>query len=210
MSELRIGVDLDGVLCNFNHAFQKRVIAVTGEDKFRGDDFNQIDPPCWDYVRQHYGYSQGQNRAVWDSVIEDPSFWSSLRPYGWATRDLTELAAIRAAGHQVYFITTRAGVAPQLQSLYWLQALGYPMASVLIARSHDAKGFIAKGLNLTHFIDDKPENCQAVKSYAPECRVVLLHRSYNTHWHGHAVERQIGVVTSVNEFLKELPAYAQA
>ncbi len=53
MRGLKIGVDVDWVLANFNDSFIERVIKVTGEDKFPPRPF---DITTWDYP-QVYGYS---------------------------------------------------------------------------------------------------------------------------------------------------------
>jgi hypothetical protein len=170
-----VGVDIDGVLADFNTAYRQRLIDVTGRTlipPFVGG----YEPGVWNYATDEYGYTKEEDSAVWKDIIGDDTFWLRLNPYAEADRFIRSLFDC-----EVYFITTRPGKAVKSQSEQWIidAAPGYT-PTVLIAKNAAAKGQLASGLGLTHFIDDRPENCLAVKRAIPSCAVYLLDHKYNT------------------------------
>jgi hypothetical protein len=203
MNNLRIGVDIDGCLADFNTSFQKKIVEATGVDLFAGENFQEVDPPTWGYPK-HYGYTNQQESQAWEAVKADPMFWANLGCYPFVTDYIAELVGAKLGGHDIYFITTRPGVAPKLQSEYWLERCGYAGPTVLIAANAESKGLLAKGLGLTHFIDDRPENCFAVKGQSPATQVFLLARRYNIWAQAEARDQHIEVISSVNQFIEEI------
>lgn len=165
----RLGIDLDGVVSDFNAAYREAFVALTGEDKFNGE----VEPPCWEYAT-HYGYTIEQDRAVWHYITHDGDFWRRLAPYPGADDFLWWLDTV---ADEVYFITTRPGLRVKEQSEEWLMAHGCDRPTVLIARGE--KGMLATGLQLTHFLDDRPENCLSVAEQSGDTRVYLLEQRYN-------------------------------
>lgn len=164
-----IGCDIDGVLSDFNTSFVDVVISVTGKDLFPPRPF---EIPTWHYP-EHYGYSNDELRTVWAQIEQDPLFWFNLSPYPDASRFLQ---AVHAMNADVYFITSRGGVAVKLQTEAWLTLYGYPAPTVLISGQ---KGTLCSALNVTHYIDDKTENCGDVRDYSPETQCYMLERSWN-------------------------------
>jgi 5'(3')-deoxyribonucleotidase len=203
-----IGVDIDGVLADFNKGFREVLKTVSGRDLFNGE----VWPPCWDWPT-HYGYTPEEIAAAWQAVATNPTFWSSLDHYEDARPMLKALVAqVREEDAEVYFITSRyESKGLHGQSLMWLlrKSLGFlrpgeaVLPTVVIARGN--KGLLAQGLGLTHFVDDKPENCVSVALANPRCVVVLLRRSYNQ---GQALQLwqdyKIVNVASLSEFVEEL------
>lgn len=202
----RIGCDVDGVLAQFNDSFIDLIVKETGIDMFPPRPF---DIPCWHYP-QFYGYkNKDQLNKIWDIIGASETFWYTLKPYPETTEIILQLYGRILAGDDVYFITTRPStglVTAKHQTERWLmnQTVGHLTVwadfcpTVLVT---DDKGPVAKALNLTHFIDDKWENCIAVKDQS-NAMVYLLNRSWNmlpnTNING------ITRVNSVLEMLKEL------
>lgn len=170
MQELRIGLDVDGVLANFNSAYREILIEVSGRDLIP----EVFEPPCWEYAPA-YGYTKDEDRAAWSAIRNDPFFWRKLGVLPGAQELLNDIDDVR---HAVYFITTRLGTQVKHQTESWLRDY-VANPAVLIAKSSADKGRLAEGLDLTHFVDDKPENCIAVKEAVPGCRVFLLSYAYN-------------------------------
>jgi 5'(3')-deoxyribonucleotidase len=175
---LRIGVDVDGVLADFNAGFIDRVIHVTGRDLFPARPF---DIPTWNYP-EHYGYTGAEVSAVWEDIKADPWFWRNLPAYPHTTQALGLLMEAMRMGHFVYFITARPGVLAKQQTEEWIDTqykrmvLGAPHATVLIS-SH--KGLCAKGLDLDFYIDDRLENVLDVINTRVQCETFLLDRPWN-------------------------------
>lgn len=169
-----LGIDIDGVLADFNAGYRKKFINYTGLDLFRGE----VDPPCWNYEAS-YGYTPEQTKAVWSLIRDDDYFWRGLSPYAETRTFLRTLDNLPEG--EVYFITSRVGIDVKGQTERWLQDHGFTfnIPTVLIARGE--KGPLAKSLGITHFIDDRPENCHSVELHSPETQVRLLRRRYNEH-----------------------------
>ncbi len=198
---MRIGIDIDGVLAQFNDAFILRVIQVTNKDLFPARPFDIL---TWHYA-QSYGYTDTEVSAVWESIKADKYFWQRLGPYDTAEADLDALYDCQEAGHEIYFITARPGIWVKRQTEIWIQTHGYyirfRIPTVLIS-SH--KGLCAQALNLDAYIDDKDENVMDVltRSFG-KTKTFVMDRPWNQN-----VERHGGVygmtpirVSSVSQML---------
>lgn len=178
MKLLRIGVDVDGVLADFNTSFIERVIKVTRIDRF-GKGFI---PTTWNYP-ESVGYSPEDVAAVWEDIERDPYFWRNLPAYAHTAQVLTYLSHLQHIGHDVYFITARPGVVAKKQTEEWLQYkcrmqyLAAPSPTVLISRD---KGGCADVLKLDIYVDDRVENVFDVLAMAqgndPPHAVVFMFR----------------------------------
>lgn len=180
----RIGCDIDGCLADFNQAFINLIVKETGVDLFPPRPF---DIPTWHYP-QLYGYTNKDHlNKVWDIIGESETFWQTLQPYPETLEAIMQLYGRILAGDDVYFITTRPSKnnpSAKHQTERWLmnQTIGqlsvwadfYP--TVLVTGD---KGPIAKALNLTHFIDDKKENCIDVALASTSTKIYLLDRPWN-------------------------------
>ncbi len=173
---MRIGIDVDGVLADFNRSFIERVIEVTGKDLFPPRPF---DIPTWDYP-QHYGYTNTECSLVWENIKTDDSFWYQLFPYDGAPEFLSKL---HGGHHDIYFITSRPGLNTKSQTENWLEFHHYGMdtevysyPTVLISSD---KGGCAKALKLDLYIDDRTENCLDVNHASPGTRTIMLARPWN-------------------------------
>ena len=204
---ISIGVDVDGVLADFTESYNKILSRLHGEDLLKGED-----PPCW-YWPTAIGYTAEHDAQAWKEIKESPDFWARLRPTLEAAPTLIGLSHSYANGHNVYFLTDRMGIAPHMQTAAWLMAHGYagpPQVLLTCAvkdkegKSVGVKGHAAKALALTHFIDDKPENCIDVKLMNPLCRVAMLSKRYNRLQHELVQAAGVEVTTTINEFFRSI------
>ncbi len=195
----RIGVDIDGVLADFNSAFIHRCIEVTGVDLFPVRPF---DIPCWNYP-EHYGYTAAQVSAVWADIKADPNFWYDLMEYPQTISMLAVLRDLEDAGAEIYFITARPGTEVKRQTEEWLLNMGFFEPTVLIS---SAKGMCARALNLTHYIDDRWENVVDVRNFNPTTKVSLLTQPWNAD--NDAAAEGVRRVRSVLEFVQPVEAVA--
>lgn len=170
---VRLGIDIDGILSDFNAAFVEKMVEVTGEDKFGA---RPVVPTSWKYPTEQFGYSVTQMTDTWSAVQRDPQFWSDLPKYPWTDAAMTALGALWQDNHDIYFITDRKGINPKNQTEVWLDQFGTVAPTVLISAE---KGMCARALNLDLYIDDKNENCIAVRDQSPKTICVMLAQPWN-------------------------------
>lgn len=180
---MRIGIDVDGVLADFNKTFIERVISVTGVDLFPARPFNIR---TWNYP-ESYGYTKEQVDDVWQVIKADRLFWGSLEKYPTTLADLDCLTHRIIVEHDdVYFITARPGVEAKYQTEMWIQHRSLYGAATwiptVLISSH--KGLCAQALDLDIYIDDRWENVAQVngmhwRNEKPRCKTFLMDRPWN-------------------------------
>jgi len=170
-----VGVDVDGVLANWNEGFRSLLASTT----MRSLIPEGFDPPVWDYA-PHYGYTAEECKATYARMAASDFFWYGLAPLRGARAFATELSDRERSGEiDLYFITQRVGLNVKAQTEQWLRKFctRQTVPTVLIA-AHGKIG-IAKDLGLTHFIDDKRETCVAMATMKPRVSVFMPERAYN-------------------------------
>jgi 5' nucleotidase, deoxy (Pyrimidine), cytosolic type C protein (NT5C) len=209
---MNIGFDLDGCLVNFTDSYATILTRLTGIQFPR----NSSEWPTVWYWDRAAGVSKEAEGAAWAEITSGRTlFWQHLEPLPRSRETLFWLDELRSQGHNIYFITTRPGVLAKLQTERWLNAFGFTNPTVLIARNEAAKGQMAQALGLDVFVDDKPENCQAVVEatkkvdwvdldivdtqvhYKYPCRVVLVDAPYNRDFDEPGIERTTDVLELV-------------
>lgn len=209
MSHFIIGFDIDGCLADFTSSYIAVLERVSGKKSTLEPG---ADPPCWHFETE-VGFNKADVTKAWEVIKQDQTFWFNLRPMLETKAALDALQQGMLEGHEVYFITNRMGVNPYMQTASWLIRYGFGMPAVLLSpevKRQSMKGYVAKGLQLTHFIDDKPENCVAVKEQLPECTVALLSKRYNEPNQFELGLKGIKTVTTLLEFFQLLIAEEQA
>ena len=171
----RYGCDVDGVLADFNIAFIQRVIDINAKDLFPPRPF---DIPTWDYP-QSYGYTQLEVSDAWASIIRDRTFWQNLPAYEDTKKFLAQLSAESIKGNDVYFITSRPGVAAKYQTEWWLTVHGFICTPTVLISSQ--KGKCVSALQCDKYIDDRWENALDVATTTGS-EVYLLDRPWNQRW----------------------------
>lgn len=193
MSTIRVGVDIDGVLARFNESYATLATSLTGFTFPPIDDIHYPNTWHWDKAQ---GMLSKDVSKVWQHIKISPRFWQDLKPYAEAPVFLNMLSSKRYLKEwEIYFITTRMGRLVKQQTEDWLEEYGFKNPTVIISR---LKGQIAEGLELTHFIDDKPSNCHDVMSRSAETKVYLLDRPWNK------AEEDVFRINSINEFLEQV------
>lgn len=169
---MRLGLDIDGVLCNFNARFVQEVIRVTGRNLFPQDCAPDTFPTVWDYP-ETFGYTDAEMKAVWKAIRSSLTFWQECD----LLADAYFLPQLEAA-HDIYFITARPGLQVKRQTELWLAKAGIEWPTVLLAQE---KGPAVRALELDVFVDDKPENVLDGKVWRKRCKSLLFDRPYNRH-----------------------------
>lgn len=215
---MRIGLDLDGVLADFNTAFISLIKQQLDITLPPPDDTY---PHVWAYHREG-GVTKEQDTVLWEK-IRNTDFWNRLMPYPETVTLLRYTNMMRWGGDGIYFITTRPGQNAKYHTEQWLDRWGAQQPTVLIAGDEAAKGQLAQGLKLDAFIDDKPENCFEVSKatrktealginadvFSYPCQTFLLDRPYNRSQahrdlcEQHKVTRVYSVVDTLHDLSKE-------
>lgn len=147
---MRIGIDLDGVLCDFVRSYNALVKAHLGIEL-------PYPAETWDWHTDN-GVTKEQSNRMWE-VIKSTPFQGTLHALPGALEAIERLNVLNVQGNDIYFITSRSGQLAKFWSELWLRNHGMDYPTVLITSN---KGPVAFGLNLDVFVDDKPENNRGV------------------------------------------------
>lgn len=165
---MRIGIDLDGVVCDFTNSARLLMLTLFGKP---ASDKVQT---SWNF--ESLGLTPQEEKTLWQQIDRCPNWWrDSIKrlPH-------TNLLEQVDQNHELFFITNRkpaAGWSIERQTKYWL--LRYTSVycpTVLVTKD---KGEVAKALNLDYFIDDKPANCEDVYSNSHKTIVYIQDAPYN-------------------------------
>lgn len=154
---MTLGWDLDGVFVDFNHGFRALIKQQTGIP---------ITPEMmttWHYHRAA-GVTKKQNDQLWNTIRGSRRWYIDLPPLPDAVKALAIIQRLTDAGVPSYFITSRSGLEVHRQSVRWLESFGLFNPQVLIAKSHLEKALLARGLGLTSYADDAPDNVMAIEA----------------------------------------------
>lgn len=198
----RIGVDVDGVLAQFDQAFTDVIIKETGRDLFGDGRYLPTFPSTWNWP-QAFGYTDVEVGRAWKAVHQSARFWLGLplqTGVGGEGGDLDALDLLADSGHDIYFITARKGQSAKRQTEEWLERGGMEFPTVLLAADKYAALTL---LNLDCYIDD---NATTVNEMMMKIRVdELLARVYMTPrpWNNEAIDVGVKIVPSVRAMLVE-------
>jgi hypothetical protein len=184
---LRIGLDIDGVLADFRTAFRQ-----TAERCLKKDVADGAEEPA------STALTADEVRRVWDYIAKEQNWWMELPAYEPA--QIARLYGLaRAASWEVFFMTKRpasAGDSVQFQTQWWIERFGFYLPAVLTVPG--SRGDIANGLRLDLVVDDQVINCVEVVS-AGTTKAVLMLRENDAPARAHALNRGIGVVSTLSE-----------
>jgi hypothetical protein len=175
----RIGVDVDGVLADFNTSYIRLIAKTTGVQLPAADDTY---PTTWFYP-EAAGIPKAEIDRVWrDGILPSPRWWNTLPCYDTTIDDADALANCIVDDDEVYAITSRPGAGAAFWTTYWLRRVfdaAVTQPQVIIADDAAAKGRIAAAIGLDAFIDDLAANCAAVRRLSPSTEVFMFDRPWN-------------------------------
>jgi hypothetical protein len=158
MTPTKIVLDIDGVLADFNRAYAKALLRVSGFDLlpkgWHKDGYTAF--TTWYWERQ-YGYGKEIETATWNGEILPGAkkFWAKLSPLPYARETLLNLDALARGGAiELYFLTNRFGERVKAQTEEFLYQNGVTYPTVLLAKD---KMPLLKDLGAQVFVDDKIE-----------------------------------------------------
>lgn len=149
---MRIAIDVDGVLSNFNKGFSRLAQNI-------GIDTPELDTPdvlVWNWPIEQLEWTKNELDLTWKAVRDSYNWWMTLEPIIC----IYEIAIINEIidYNDVYFITTRPdtmGLSAEAQTRYWLEGIGINVArkAGVISTKHN-KGALAKSLDIKLALDD--------------------------------------------------------
>lgn len=212
----RLGLDLDGVLCDFTRAFLQACAHVTGR-------------PCPpDYVQRTWSdwadYKESEVQKAWE-YTQTPYWWERLAPLndpsGMTVKHLLVPLWRRPDKLEVTFITTRPAFDARTQSINWLLRHGMSSPQVLVAPNAAGKAALCHTLKLDVFVDDFWSNLQAIErgnvtalerhgDAVHTVHTVLYQQPWNEPYHGHfrTVEGLPSLLTAIENWA-ELPSFTR-
>lgn len=195
-----IGVDIDGVLADFNTNYIDLVREVTGRDLFP-KGYTWADIETWSYP-ETFGYTDAEITKVWDHIAASRTFWRTLRPYASTYNFLYDLSGLE---HDVYFITSRIGKREQMQTMDWLIEFGWKTDHAPTVLISSKKGECCHALKVNLYIDDKNENCEDVVKQAPDTECWMLAQPWNS------ITGRPGIIRtgSIDGFFNRIKSYGE-
>lgn len=171
----RLGLDLDGVLFDFNTHF-----CNLAKSKFSVSHppIDHTYPDRWDY--QWDFITKAQNRELWNHIIQvSPDWWYRCPTYPWS-RDLLEAAYEH--GDEIYFITARSAKDCQWQTSMALRDISPDCdhhGAVITVPSADQKFPIINSLGIDYYVDDKMETVRDAHVKCPNTQIAVWDRPWN-------------------------------
>jgi hypothetical protein len=181
---MRLAVDCDGVLADWNTAFLHLLQQTSG--RYLGPilPFGRSHlPDTWDWP-EALGYTKKEINAAWDETRKG-CWWEYLAPLPGACDFLMRIndVANDDPAWEVYFVTSRGGRGRpagdiKRQTEEWLDARGMACPTVIVRAAH--KGDVCHALGLDALIDDKPSHLHAaLRACGPTFRAFLKAAPYN-------------------------------
>ena len=201
MSKHRLGIDLDGVICEFNKAYARLLAEENGVDLLpSGWEGNPEVFHTWNWDAE-FGYGPAVMDRVWqEHIIRSSKFWEKLPVLPEAYGVIRQLDWLSKNDVDVYFLTNRMGKNAKLQTEKFLYNEGMAYPTVILASN---KVPIIRSLDLTFFVDDKLETMQELVSVANRDRWLSDKHFFlkDAPWN-RAGRRGLEVVGSVKEALE--------
>ncbi|MEQ8839939.1 MAG: hypothetical protein RIB98_03085 [Acidimicrobiales bacterium] len=167
MGRLRLGIDLDGVVADFNHGWTTRYNRDFPELLAR--DLTAADVVEWDAptVLSHFA-SMSEFWRWAETCAEGRSIFHGLEPYDGA---IDALDALRRAGHHLVILTTKPYFSVH-DTYDWLARHRVPSTEIHIL---DDKTQVACDV----YLDDADHNLEALAASHPDALVCRYVRPWN-------------------------------
>lgn len=165
MARLRLGIDVDGVLADFDPAYQREL------NRIGGTNIPPYIPTMWHHENPA-GFSRETVEEFWNTTAQAPAFWADLLPI--AGRNPSTVRTL-ADHHDIIFVSKRP-LHLQRTTAAWIDR-HITLGGVTLHSNH--KGHIACGLELDAFWDDKPENLMDIGKHSPNTRRFLIDQPWN-------------------------------
>lgn len=173
-----VGIDIDGVLADFNTAYKRKIEARFPHIKCPDYD-RACYPTEWAWERA-LGLTKDQEDEVWEKdILSSPTFWYMIPRYPW-TREALDRASTSQV--DVYFVTSRSGKRCKAQTEDWLASSStentwYPTVNVVT--SHKKKIEVLDGLSVGFYIDDRLDTLKLIAKELPKLNLYCFDQPWN-------------------------------
>ncbi len=160
---MRLGIDLDGVVCDFNAGWMQLHMAEFG---------SELKPEMvvsWDNLHELGGFADMPAFWRWAQATEDrPSIFRHLEPFPDA---LSTLHALRDAGHRIVILTAKPRWAIP-DTLRWIADHELPTEEIHIR-------YRKYGVECDVYLDDSPIVLPDLVRHRPDAAVCRMIRPWN-------------------------------
>ena len=160
---MRLGIDLDGVVCDFNAGWMQLHMAEFG---------SELKPEMvvsWDNLHELGGFADMQAFWRWAQATDDrPSIFRHLEPYPDA---LATLHALRDAGHRIVVLTAKPHWAIP-DTLRWIADHELPTEEIHIR-------YRKYGIDCDVYLDDSPIVLPELVRHRPTAAICRMVRPWN-------------------------------
>lgn len=187
----RIGFDLDGVFMNWDTAW---LMLAQRLYHLEVDVNRQASRWGWE---QEVGITKDMRSHMW-AEVDRSNFWATVPPYPGAAECLQWVQ--NETDHDVVFITAGHGRTVKWGKEESLKRMGLTLPTVVVTPNSGDKWMICKAMGITHFFDDKPENCELVFQHSRKTHVYVWDQPWNR------VPMSRGIIRHPNDYgkLKEV------
>lgn len=156
---MRIGLDVDGILYEWERTARYMLREVLPDSPYTKDGPLGVPSTRWNYIKDNV--SREHNKWLWDEGVKLGMF-----RHGHLYPGTIEAVKRLARRGQIVIITHRPERAVP-DTLAWLAYHQLPLSEIHILSNQEPKSQIS---NLDVFLDDKPENCtDMLKTGAEVC-----------------------------------------
>ena len=167
---MRLGIDLDGVVADFNTGW------INHYNQEFGSDVSLNDVDRWDVIPSLTHFAHMGEFWRWAEHLDGASLFRHLEPYPDALPALHRLAK----RHRIVIITTKPDFA--IHDTYeWIAEHGVPTREIHITGRKWT-------VNCDAYLDDGPHNLEDLVTHRPESQVFRFVRPWNS-----AIEATIAV-----------------
>lgn len=169
--KIKVGLDLDGVVCNYQQYF----IDVLNKD--RGSNYTLEDWKDWDFSDAHFKGDEFKER-----VLDSMKHLEYLSPMEGALNGIRRLR-----NHHTIHVITHRFEEGRLNTLRWLDRYGVDFQSLTFT---DKKGKLASILGIDLMIEDSELHAKDLANQG--VKVLLYDNLYNQNCSGRLIERVTG------------------